>query len=35
VIALIDVRHRPTELARTASYHAFVGPTATAEGGSG
>lgn len=25
VIALIDVRFRPTELARTASYHAFVG----------
>jgi hypothetical protein len=33
VIALIDVRHRPTELGRTASYHAFVAPTA--EGGSG
>jgi hypothetical protein len=32
-IALIDVRFRPTELARTASYHAFVGPTV--EGGSG
>jgi len=33
VIALIDVRYRPTDLARTASYHAFVGPLA--EGGSG
>jgi hypothetical protein len=32
-IALIDVRFRPTELARTASYHAFVGPTV--DGGSG
>jgi hypothetical protein len=32
-IALIDVRFRPTELARTASYHAFVAERA--EGGSG
>jgi hypothetical protein len=35
-IALIDVRFRPTELARTASYHVFVAPvTRGAEGGSG
>lgn len=33
VIALIDVRYRPTELARTASYHAFV--RAPEQGGSG
>jgi hypothetical protein len=33
-IALIDVRFRPTELARTASYHAFVVSPAE-EGGSG
>ena len=25
VIALLDVRHKPTELARTASFHTFVG----------
>jgi hypothetical protein len=35
-IALIDVRFRPTELARTASYHAFVAPRPdAAQGGSG
>jgi hypothetical protein len=34
VIALIDVRYRPTDLARTASYHAFV-HAERAEGGSG
>jgi hypothetical protein len=33
VIALIDVRFRPTELARTASYHAFVAPAAAAAAG--
>jgi hypothetical protein len=24
VIALLDVRHKPTELARAASFHTFV-----------
>ncbi len=25
VIALVDVRHKPTELGRAASFHAFIG----------
>jgi hypothetical protein len=32
VIALLDVRYKPTELGRSASFHTFTG-TPDAEGG--